>query len=102
MICNLILEHVDDVGPIYREAARALRSGGSLFVCEIHPYRQIRGGQAQIRSECGDARPICAYIHSLSEYVNEGLAAGLSVRNIGEWHGGRDDTPRLLSLLFER
>ena len=100
--CNLILEHIGDLGPVYREAARTLRPGGCLFLCEIHPYRQIGGGQAQIRSGSGDAAPIRAYLHSLAEYVNDGLAAGLTVLRIGEWRDDRDDTPRLLSVLFER
>ena len=47
VIGNLILEHVRDLGPIFNEAMRVLRSGGGLFVCELHPDRQRVGVQAQ-------------------------------------------------------
>lgn len=100
--CNLILEHIANLQPIYQEAVRILRPGGRLFLCEIHPYRQLRGGQAQYLSESGDTVLIRAYTHSLAEYINEGLASGLTILRVGEWHGEDDETPRLLSVLFGR
>ncbi|MDQ3697995.1 MAG: class I SAM-dependent methyltransferase [Gemmatimonadota bacterium] len=45
VIGKLVLEHVPDL-PVYREAARVLRPGGQLWLCELHPERQRRGGQA--------------------------------------------------------
>src|SRR5689334_22856190 len=46
---NLILEHVHDLEPVFFEASRVLRPGGQLFFCELHPYRQLAGGQAQFK-----------------------------------------------------
>ena len=46
VVGELILEHVHDLAPVYFEAARVLRPNGQLFVCELHPYRQLLGGQA--------------------------------------------------------
>ena len=99
---NLIIEHIGNLEPIYQEAARILRPGGRLFLCEIHPYRQLRGGQAQYLSKDGENVPVCAYVHSMAEYINDGLAAGLITLRIGEWLGEHDETPRLLSVLFGR
>lgn len=103
---NLVLEHVRDLGPIYAEAARALRPGGQLYFCELHPYRQLRGGQAHFEdAETKQIVPVTAYPHSVSEYVNEGLDAGFALRLLGEHveeDAPADAVPRLLSVLFER
>jgi ubiquinone/menaquinone biosynthesis C-methylase UbiE len=106
VVGNLVLEHVDDLAPVFREAARVLRPGGQLFFCELHPYRQLRGGQAHfvdLRSE--ETVQVAAYRHSVSEYVTGALATGFVLRALGEWLEPAADQsapPRLLSLLLER
>jgi ubiquinone/menaquinone biosynthesis C-methylase UbiE len=106
VVGNLVLEHVQDLTPVYSEAARVLRVGGQLFLCELHPYRQHRGGQAHFAEHAtGETVHIPASVHSASEYVNTGLACGFKLEQLGEWHddpASADAPPRLLSVLFER
>jgi malonyl-CoA O-methyltransferase len=106
VVGNLVLEHVEQLGPVYREAARVLRPGGQLFFCELHPERQRRGAQAHFTDAItGATVHVPAHRHTISEYLNDGLAAGLTLRHLGEWleEGAHDDAPpRLLSVLFER
>ena len=106
VVGNLVLEHVRDLGPIYAEAARVLRPGGELFLCELHPYRQLRGAQAHFEdAETNETVPVTAYRHSVSEYVNAGLSAGFTLRALGEHveeSASPDAAPRLLSVLFAR
>ena len=105
VVGNLVLEHVRDLGPIYAEAARVLRPGGELFICELHPYRQLRGGQAHFEdAQTKETVPVTAYQHSVSEYVNGGLDAGFTLRALGEHvedSAPAGSPPRLLSVLFE-
>jgi malonyl-CoA O-methyltransferase len=106
VIGNLVLEHVADLAPIYAEAARVLRPGGQLFLCELHPERQRRGAQAHfIDGETGAAVRVPACFHSAGDYLSAGHAAGLTLVELGEWRdpGATDDVPpRLLSVLFAR
>src|SRR5215217_8747376 len=106
VVGNLVLEHVRDLAPIYDEAARVLRPGGELFLCELHPYRQLRGGQAHFEdTDTNETIPVTAYQHSVSEYVNGALATGFVLRALGEHleeSAAADAAPRLLSMLFER
>lgn len=106
VVGNLVLEHVHDLQPIYSEAARVLRPGGELFLCELHPYRQLRGGQAHFEdAETNETVPVTAFQHTVSEYVNGGLVAGFALRALGEHveeSAPPDAVPRLLSVLFER
>ena len=105
VIAMLILEHVADLEPFFVEAARTLTTGGELFLCELHPMRQHLGGQAQfINNKTGEYTRVAAFLHDVSDYVNAGLAAGLSLLSLGEWRDedSTEDPPRLLSLHFRR
>lgn len=105
IIGNLVLEHVERLGDVYREAARVLRRGGTLFLCELHPERQRRGGQAHFTTRGGTTVHVPAIRHTVPEYVNEGIAAGLRLASIGEWieaGAASDAPPRLFSACFER
>lgn len=105
VVGNLILEHVHDLAPVFFEAARVLRPGGQLFVCELHPYRQLLGAQAQfVDPDSGETVKVAAHVHTVAEYVNGGLEAGFSLRNLGEWtedDAPADAPPRLISVLYE-
>ena len=106
VIAMLVLEHIELVEPIFAEAVRALDSGGELFVCELHPMRQMSGRQAEFTSsETGECERITAFLHDVSEYVNGGLRSGLELIHMGEWRNSNDmrsDLPRLLSLQFRK
>ena len=106
VVGNLVLEHVRDLAPIYAEAARVLAPAGRLFLCELHPYRQLRGGQAHfVDVETNEIVPVTAFQHTVSEYVTGALDAGFTLRALGEWledDAPTEAPPRLLSLLFER
>jgi ubiquinone/menaquinone biosynthesis C-methylase UbiE len=106
VVGNLVLEHVEDLSAIYAEAARVLRPGGQLFLCELHPQRQLLGGQAHfVDPDTSETITVPAFRHTTSEYVNAGLAEGLVLRDLGEWlepDAPAGAPPRLISLLFER
>ena len=103
---NLILEHVHDLAPMFFEAARVLRPNGQFFVCELHPYRQLLGSKAHFTDpKTGETVQLTAHVHTVSEYVNGGIGAGLVLREMGEWleeDGDAEAPPRLISLLFDR
>lgn len=106
VVGNLVLEHVADLDPVFRQAYRVLRSDGTLYLCELHPFRQLSGAGAQfVHPGTGERIRLPCFVHDVSEYVNAGLAAGFLVQHVGEW---RDDenarvaVPRLLSVQFSR
>jgi len=85
---------------------RVLRPGGQVLLCELHPERQRRGGQARFTDPVtGRTVRVTAYRHTAGDYVNGGIASGLRLRHLGEWleaGAPRDAPPRLLSVLFEK
>lgn len=106
VVGNLVLEHVAQLAPVFAQAARVLREGGQLFLCELHPFRQWRGGQAHFTEQSsGETVQVSAFVHSVGDYVNSAISQQFQLEELGEWL--EDDAPtgafpRLLSLLFTR
>ena len=104
VIAMLILEHVENLAPVFAEAARVLNTGGQFFLCELHPMRQLTGGQAQFsNTKTGERQLISAFLHDVSDYVNAGLSSEFELEHMGEWRDAdapANSQPRLLSLTF--
>ena len=103
VVCLLVLEHIADLHRFFQEAARVLRPGGEGFVCELHPFRQLQGRQAQFtEAKSGQVVLIPAYLHDVSEYVNASVQQGFALLRMDEWRDAYDTMhtlpPRLLSL----
>jgi len=104
VVGNLVLEHIANLGPVFRQAYRVLRSSGELYICELHPFRQLGGAGAQfVNPQTGERVHVRSFVHSAAEYINAGLEAGFCVKHVGEWYDDkeREGIPRLFSLLFK-
>jgi ubiquinone/menaquinone biosynthesis C-methylase UbiE len=106
VVGNLVLEHIADLHHVFAEAYRVLRLNGELYICELHPFRQLRGAGAQfVNPETGERTLLPCFVHDIAEYINTGLGAGFYVRQVGEWRddeGAPEGIPRLFSVLFSR
>jgi ubiquinone/menaquinone biosynthesis C-methylase UbiE len=100
---SLVLEHIQDLHFVLEQAAKTLLPGGLLYVCELHPYKQLQGSRA--RFERGDQLVQLEYfVHHLSEFFDAAQKAGLQCRRLDEWFDSEDRTtvPRLVSFLFQK
>ncbi len=100
--CNLVLEHIENMGHVFREAARCLAPDGLFFVSELHPCRQYQGSQARFTDAEGATTRIPAYVHHVSDFTAAARAAGLRIERLNEWWHAEDTqaAPRLLTLLL--
>ena len=100
--CNLVLEHIQRLQPVMKEAARVLKSGGYLFVCELHPYKQYGGSKARFETTEGTQVLEC-FVHHASDYFTAATEAGFNCLRLDEWFDDdARDKPRLLSFLFHK
>ncbi|MEO8613218.1 MAG: class I SAM-dependent methyltransferase [Chloroflexota bacterium] len=103
IVCNLVLEHIENLAHVFAEAQRVLAEGGKYFVCELHPFKQYQGKKAVF--ERGEEQiAIPAFVHHTSDFFVAGQAAGFQVTNLREWWHAEDTglPPRLISFIFER
>lgn len=103
IVCNLVLEHIEELNFIFAEARRVLSDGGRFFVCELHPYRQYQGTVARFQ-RAGDTKPIKAFAHHVTDFTNAARANNLSLTEMKEWWHAEDagKAPRLISFIFEK
>lgn len=103
IVCNLVLEHIEDLDFIFAEASRVLVEGGRFFICELHPVRQYLGTQARFQ-RAAETKHIAAFTHHTTDFTNAALANRLMLIEMKEWWHKEDEgkAPRLISFLFER
>jgi SAM-dependent methyltransferase len=101
---SLVLEHVADLGVVFQQARRVLSRAARYLFVNLHPFRQISGAQAHfVDPSTGSPVHVPAVRHDVSDFVNSGVAAGLSLVCLGEWRNSgatSDVVPILLSVTF--
>lgn len=100
---SLVLEHIEDLEPIFRETARVLLSGGWVYVGELHPFKQYLGTKARFDTPQGRQVVEC-YNHSISDFVQAAKKYGLQLTDLNEYFDERNEAavPRVLTLLFRK
>jgi len=103
VVCNLVLEHIEDLSLIFSEAVRCLVEGGRFFICELHPFRQYQGTKARFQRDQNRIE-IQAFVHHLSDFLETAEKVGLRLKQCREWwhEDDQDKPPRLVSFIFEK
>ncbi|HET6821680.1 MAG TPA: class I SAM-dependent methyltransferase [Anaerolineales bacterium] len=103
VVCNLVLEHIEDLSVIFSEALRVLEPQGKFLVNELHPFRQYEGKKARF-GQGESITEIPAFVHHISEFVNAASDNGWKLLQLKEhWHEqDQGKLPRIISFLFEK
>lgn len=100
--CSLVLEHIEQLGPVFEKAAALLNKGGHFYIGELHPFKQYSGSKARFEKEGGTFVLDC-YIHHVSEFTTHAAANGFSLMALNEWFDEDNaHLPRILTLLFRK
>ena len=103
IVCNLVLEHIEDLSHIFKEAFRSLGTAGRFYISELHPFRQYQGGKA--RFQRGDQlTEVHAHVHHVSDFLQAAASSGFSLRTFHEyWHpDDHGKSPRLVVFMFDK
>jgi malonyl-CoA O-methyltransferase len=103
VVCNLVLEHVEDLYFIFSEGARVLIAGGGFFVCELHPFRQYQGTKARFQ-QAEATTQIPAFQHHITDFLQAAEANEMKLLKLDEWWHEEDEgkPPRLISFMFAK
>lgn len=73
----LVDEHIADLRPLYREAARLTGAGATYVLVGLHPqFIMTSGMPTHFETSGGESVAIETHVHPLSEHLEAGLAAG--------------------------
>jgi SAM-dependent methyltransferase len=81
---SLADEHLPDLRPLYREAARVTRHGGYFVLVGFHPQFLMAGMPTHFERAPGDHVTIRSYVHLLSDHAKAAHAAGWSLLELDE------------------
>lgn len=100
--CSLVLEHIEDLEHVFKEASFSLVEGGRFYIGEYHPMKQYLGRKARYERE-GEIIEVDAYVHHVTDFTKAAERAGFKLLDIDEWfdEAGAKEVPRLLTLVFE-
>jgi ubiquinone/menaquinone biosynthesis C-methylase UbiE len=69
ILCALTLSHVRHLEPVFAEATRVLKPGGSIVISDFHPYWAVFGHDyTEFFDETGQEYRIPCYAHRFEEY----------------------------------
>ncbi|HTA62519.1 MAG TPA: class I SAM-dependent methyltransferase [Bacteroidia bacterium] len=100
---SLVLEHIENLEPIFDQVSKALVSGGHVYVGELHPFKQYAGTKARFETEEGTQIVSC-FNHHISDFTSAAKKHGLEVVNVNEYFDDNDRTtlPRILTVLLKK
>lgn len=98
-----MLEHIENIAPIFNQSCKKLKKGGLLFISELHPFKQYLGSKARFETKAG-MKELVSYPHHLSTYLDIAFANGFELVELKEWfdEGNENKTPRLIGILFRK
>ena len=73
--CRLVLGHLPDLLPAYRELARVCMPGGHVFVTDFHPAAAAAGHRRTFTDPAGTVHEIEHYVHT--NHMNAARDAGV-------------------------
>jgi malonyl-CoA O-methyltransferase len=101
VVCNLVLEHIENLPFVFSEASRCLVERGCFFVSELHPFRQYQGTKARFEHN-EETIQVPAFVHHISDFLSAAGNSGLALESLREWWHAQDQDkpPRLVSFMF--
>ena len=89
--CRLVLGHLPDLSPAYRELGRVGRSGADLIVSDFHPAAVAAGHSRTFRDAEGRLRTVEHHVHVASDHTAAATAAGWTVRSVLDVPAGQEE-----------
>ncbi len=101
--CSLILEHIEDIEFVFRQAGSVLQSGGLFYIGELHPFKQYQGSKARFDTASGVHELEC-FVHHIADFYAAGKNNNFDCVELNEWFDDDDRTtiPRLLTIVFQK
>jgi len=100
---SLVLEHIENLEPIFKQLSNTVATGGYIYIGELHPFKQYQGSKARFETENGQQIVTC-FNHHFSDFISPAKHFGFEIININEHFDDNDKSavPRILSVLLRK
>lgn len=102
-IFSLVLEHIENLDNIFKKLSEVLNSNATIYIGELHPYKQYSGTKARFETDEG-LQIVTCFNHNISDFINSAKKYGFQLVDINEYFDDEDKNtiPRILSMLFKK
>ncbi len=103
VVFSLVLEHIEQLNPVLKNASTKLTPNGYVYIAELHPFKQYSGSKARFDTADGQHVVDC-FVHHVSDFMHAAMNAGLMLVMLDEYfdHDDRKQPPRILRMLFKK
>ena len=103
IIFSLVLEHIYNLDHIFKEASKSLKTGGHIYIGELHPYKQYAGIKASFDTKEGHQIVGC-FDHHISDFIQIAKKYALKLIDVNEFFDTHEKNrlPRILTIIFEK
>lgn len=100
---SLVLEHIEQLDPVFQEAANSITEGGYVYIGELHPFKQYQGTKARFNTEEGQQIVPC-FNHHISDFTQGAGKYGFEIETLNEFfdEDDRNAVPRILAVLLKK
>ncbi|HEY1870878.1 MAG TPA: class I SAM-dependent methyltransferase [Chitinophagaceae bacterium] len=100
---SLVLEHIENLDSIFRNASNLLSIGGQVYIGELHPFKQYTGSKARFDTEDGQQIVTC-FNHNISDFIQSAQKYGFEIVSLNEYfdENNNEIIPRILTIMFKR
>lgn len=101
--CSLVLEHVENLNPIFKKVSDVLKTNGVFYLGELHPFKQYSGSKARFVNGT-EIQELEVYTHHISDYLSAAKNNQLDLVELKEWfdEDERSNIPRLITFRFQK
>jgi len=103
VIFSLVLEHIENLDPVFNQVAQSLKPGGHVYIGELHPFKQYAGSKARFETAEG-LQVVDCFNHHITDFIQSTEKNGLGLVDINEFFDddNRNEIPRILTLLLRK
>jgi ubiquinone/menaquinone biosynthesis C-methylase UbiE len=100
---SLVLEHINELEPVFEKVYTILKPGGKVYIGELHPFKQYSGSKARFETEDGTKTVTC-FNHHISDFTSLSEKAGFNLDYFNEYFDDddRQNIPRILALVLKK
>lgn len=100
---SLVLEHIENLEPVFEKVAKLMADDGLVYVGELHPFKQYTGTKARFNTDEGEQVVPC-FNHHVSDFIQAAKKAGFSIVDLREYFDEGQDPgmPRILAMLLKK
>ena len=85
VVSGLVVEHLRDLAPFFREMRRVLKPGGHAVVSAMHPAMMLRGSVARFTDPVTNELVVPgSYPHQFGDIIMAAVGAGFRLGHVGE------------------